>query len=180
MVSTDGRRVAFISAGPEARGTLFVMALGDELEAVGSAQEIVDPSPRYVGSVAWGADHTSLVYAVASHMGMSSVQMVRLDSDRLRAAGRPELLPIGEQATGLGVAPSDRLVYVRQQRDSGFWTLDLESPEAGLTELSTVASSLDERRLISRPTAVAWSSRPHGQARRKSGSPTSMARMPGR
>jgi Tol biopolymer transport system component/DNA-binding winged helix-turn-helix (wHTH) protein len=145
MVSTDGRRVAFISAGPEARGTLFVMALGDELEAVGSAQEIVDPSPRYVGSVAWGADHTSLVYAVASHMGMSSLEMVRLDSDRLRAAGRPELLPIGEQATGLGVAPSGRLVYVRQQRDSGFWTMNLESPEAGLTEFSTVASSLDER-----------------------------------
>jgi Tol biopolymer transport system component len=143
-VAADGTRVAFIRAGPISHAALLVVPLGPDLTPRGAPRQVIDPWPRYVGSVAWGADQASLVYAVGGHMGMSRLELVRLKPDGMTPVGPSEALPFGDQATGLTVAASGRLVYVRRLRDSGFWTLDLEDPSRGETELSALGSSLDE------------------------------------
>ncbi len=143
-VSADGRRVAFVRGGPASAGVLWVAPLGRDLAPEGPPREIVDLAPRYVGAVAWGADQTSLMYSVGTHGAMSRLELVRLGSDRLSAAGPPVPLPFGDQATGLDVAGSGRVVYVRRQRDTGFWSLDLASPAADLTALRQFESSFDE------------------------------------
>lgn len=143
-VSADGKRVAFIRSGPISRATLLVVPLGPGFAAAGPPQEVIDPWPQYVGSVAWGADQASLVYAVGGHMGMSRLELVRLGPDGMTRAGPAEPLPFGDQATGLDVAPSGRLVYVRRLRDTGLWSLDLEDPSGGVTGFPALESSLDE------------------------------------
>ncbi len=120
------------------------MPLRPDFSPAGPPREVLDPWPRYVGSVAWGADQASLLYAAGGHMGMSRLERLRLASDRLSPAGVAEPLPFGDQATGLSVSASGRLVYVRRLRDSGFWSLDLEHPSRGVTAFSAVDSSLDE------------------------------------
>lgn len=143
-VSADGRRLAFVRGGPMSHAVLMVVALQPDLTAAGLPREVVDPWPRQVGSVAWDADRASLVYAVGGHMGLSRLELVRLGPDGLTPQGSPESLPVGDQATGLDIAASGRLVYVRRLRDSGFWTLDIKHPQDGVTEFPVLASSFDE------------------------------------
>lgn len=143
-ISADGQRLAFVRVGPTSPGALFVLPLGAGFMPIGPPSEIVNPAPRYVGSLAWGADQASVLYSVGAHGAMSRLELVRLGSRRLSSVGLPEPLPFGDQATGLDVAPSGRVVYVRRQRDTGFWSLDPASPAAGMTALSQFESSFDE------------------------------------
>jgi Tol biopolymer transport system component len=62
----------------------------------------------------------------------------------LAPAGLPEALPFGDQATGLDVARSGRLVYSSRFRDSGLWQLDLTRPTRGLRDIRLLDTRFDE------------------------------------
>jgi Tol biopolymer transport system component len=144
VVSADGRRVAFTRRRPVSNGVLFVLALSSDLQPMGEPLPVVDPAPLSVIAAAWGHDDASLVFSTGSNMGTSHLQRVALQPDGLHAAGSAELLPFGEQATGLDIARSGRLVYASKFRDTGFLTLDLTHADQGLRHSQLVASTLDE------------------------------------
>src|SRR5690606_35843553 len=114
VVSADGTRVAFIRVGPNTRSDLLVQALGPDFTPRGEPRLVKDAWPSLVTSVAWGADQASLVLGVGASMGMSRLEHLQLLPDRLTPAGPSDVLPFGDQATGLDVAPSGRVVYVRR------------------------------------------------------------------
>jgi len=143
-ISADGRRVAFIRRAGLASEALHMLALDARLDVEQGPSLIVNPRPLQVISATWDRSDRALVYSVGTYGGTSTLRRVALRADRLGPAGDPETLPVGEQARGLDMAPSGRLVYVRRQRDTGFRTLDLLHPELGLNDASLPASSRDE------------------------------------
>ncbi len=143
--SADGRRVAFVQFQRGGRQrALHLLALGRDLQPSDTPVALVSATPLDVLSVAWEPDGRSLVYAVGSHHTSSRLWRVRLDADRLSVAGRPELLAVGDGATGLDIAASGRLVYAAHFRDTGLWRLDLTQPAKGLSSTNLPDSTFDE------------------------------------
>lgn len=143
--SADGRRVAFVRHQRGGReGVLHILPLGEDLQPSGPPVALVSAAPLDVISAAWEPGGRSLVYTVGSHHTGSRLWRVRLDADRLSIVGRPELLAVGDQATGLDVAPTGRLVYVAHFRDTGLWRLDLTQPDRGLSATNLPDSTFDE------------------------------------
>lgn len=145
VFSADGRRVAFVrySRGGRA-GVLHLLALDHDLQPSGSPLPLVKTAPLDALAVAWEPGDRSLVYAVGSHHTNSRLWRVRLEADALSIAGPPELLAVGDQSTGLDIAPSGRLVYVRRFRDAGLWRIDLAQPDKGIAATSLPDSTFDE------------------------------------
>lgn len=142
--SADGRRVAFVRFQRGGREReLHVLPLGQDLEPSGASVALVNATPLEVLSVTW-ASGRSLVYAVGSHHTSSRLWRVRLTADALSMAGDPEPLVVGDQATGLDIAPSGRLVYAAHFRDLGLWRLDLRQRDSGLSAGNLPDSTFDE------------------------------------
>lgn len=142
--SADGRRVAFVRFQRGGREReLHLLPLGEDLQPSGEPVALVNAAPLEVLSVAWESGR-SLVYAVGSHHTSSRLWRVRLAADASSVVGDPELLVVGDQATGLDIAPSGRLVYAAQFRDLGLWRLDLMHHDSGLSARNLPDSTFDE------------------------------------
>ncbi len=144
VFSTDGRYLAFIRPTGARQSALMVQPIGTDMQPSGAPVELIPSQSRQVISVAWAPGNRALVYSSGAGLGSSRLWRVPFDAPRGVAAGEPEAMLAGEQATGLDIASSGRMVYVRQFRDSGLWRLDLQHPEKGFESTNLPASTFDE------------------------------------
>lgn len=142
--SADGRYLAFIRASDVSQSALMILPLANDLQPSGAPVTVVAARSRQVVSAAWAPGDRALVYAVGSHMSSSRLWRLSFAPEHGMATGEPEPMLAGEQATGLDIAQSGRLVYAAKFRDSGLWRLDLQQPGKGFGSADLPTSTFDE------------------------------------
>jgi Tol biopolymer transport system component/DNA-binding winged helix-turn-helix (wHTH) protein len=144
VFSSDGRRMAFIRQVEMSQSVVYIQSLGAQMQPSGPPVAIAEPGSRQIVSVQWEPGDRALIYSAGGHMGRSRLWRIALDADGRTAATRPEPLAVGDQATGLDISASGRMVYASKFRDTGFWRLNLAHAEIGLDDSNLPASTFDE------------------------------------
>jgi Tol biopolymer transport system component/DNA-binding winged helix-turn-helix (wHTH) protein len=141
VVSPDGRYLAFLRAHTVGRHAIFLMPLTSDLAASGPPRNLTGEG---VLGLAWTPDGRELVFSEGGHLSpFSRTAMIPVVPDSSRAAA-PEPLTFGEQATGISIAGSGRLVYSAQQRDTTLYELALPGSSAPPVALAAFSSTFDE------------------------------------
>ena len=143
--ASDGRHMVFVRGLVPSRWQLLMVALDAGGQPVGEPIELVDPYPQRVIAAAWEPGDGALVYSSGGFIGSSRLFRVTLRPDRMGTEGAPVPLTFGDQAMGLDIAATGRLVYAMVFRDSGLWRLDLTEPDRGRRGAEVPASTFDEQ-----------------------------------
>jgi Tol biopolymer transport system component/DNA-binding winged helix-turn-helix (wHTH) protein len=140
VVSPDGRYVAFLRGRTLGRDAIFLLPLTSDWRPAGAPRQLVADDNAVLG-LAWTPDGRDLVFSSASHNGLSRAARIPVSQS---GSPEPELLPFGEQATGISVSRTGRLVYARHFRDTALYELALSGAPATPIALAGFASTFDE------------------------------------
>jgi Tol biopolymer transport system component len=142
--SQDGRVLAFVRQHTISASEVYVLPLSSALMPVGAPARVT-PESGIVRGVAWMPGGNGLVFSVQSHLGLSRLHRIALAETRPEPVGPPELLPFGEQAAGISVSRTGRLVYSAQFRDASIWKIPLTGGEHRPGATPIVPSTFDEQ-----------------------------------
>jgi Tol biopolymer transport system component/DNA-binding winged helix-turn-helix (wHTH) protein len=142
-VSPDRTHLAFLRARTVGRHSIFVVPLTTDLAPSGAPRRLTDEDSGVIG-FAWTQDGRDLVFSSGGHLGLSRTAKIPVAPNSNRAAA-PEFLPFGEQATGISIAPTGRLVYSARFRDTALYELALPGRPAPPVALTAFSSTFDEQ-----------------------------------
>ena len=128
VVSPDGRYLAFLRVRTVGRVAIFLVPLTSGPAPSGTPRQLTDDDYGVIG-LAWTPDGRDLVFSAGGHLGLSRTARISAVPQSSRTPG-PEFLPFGEQATGISIAGTGRLVYSAQFRDTALYELALSGPPA--------------------------------------------------
>jgi DNA-binding winged helix-turn-helix (wHTH) protein len=113
VVSPDGRYLAFLRATTVGRVAIFLVPLASGPAPSGTPRELTY-GDYGVWGLAWMPEGRELLLSTGGHLGPSRTARIGV-ADSSRPPG-PESLTFGEQATGISIAGTGRLVYSAQVR----------------------------------------------------------------
>ena len=142
LVSPGGGYLAFLRVRTVGRHAIFLVPLTSGPAASGTPRQLTDDDYSVLG-LAWAPEGRELVFSAGGHLGLSRTARIPVVPDSSRAPG-PEFLTFGEQATGISIAGTGRLVYSAQFRDTALYELALPEPSAQPVALATFSSTFDE------------------------------------
>jgi Tol biopolymer transport system component/DNA-binding winged helix-turn-helix (wHTH) protein len=144
VFSPDGRMLAFVREHSIAASEVYVLPLSPTLMPAGTPSRVT-PENGVVRGVAWVPGGSGLVFSVQGHLGLSRLYRIALAGARPEPVGSPELLPFGEQATGISVSSTGRLVYSAQFRDASIWKVDVPGQDDRSVATRILPSTFDEQ-----------------------------------
>jgi Tol biopolymer transport system component len=124
-VSPDGRTVAFARALTRANSEIYLLPLGEGLQAAGEPRRLTSEGTT-AGEPAWTPNGKRIVFSLGAG-SYASAQSLRVISSTDPGA-RSEALPGGEGGQAPTLSAGGRLVYLRSQRDENIWRLPLRPP----------------------------------------------------
>jgi Tol biopolymer transport system component len=142
VVSPDGRYLAFLRSHGVGRHEILLAPLTSHSAPSGTPRQLTDHNYS-VFSLSWTPDGRDLVFSTGGHLGLSRVARIPVVPHTSRTPA-PEFLTFGEQATGISIAASGRLVYSAQFRDTALYELALPRNPATLAALAAFSSTYDE------------------------------------
>ena len=141
-MSPGGGYLAFLRVRTVGRHAIFLVPLTSGPAASGTPRQLTDDDYSVLG-LAWAPEGRELVFSAGGHLGLSRTARIPVVPDSSRAPG-PEFLTFGEQATGISIAGTGRLVYSAQFRDTALYELGLPETSAPLVALAAFSSTFDE------------------------------------
>jgi Tol biopolymer transport system component/DNA-binding winged helix-turn-helix (wHTH) protein len=141
VVSPDGRYLAFLRATTVGRVAIFLVPLASGPAPSGTPRELTY-GDYGVWGLAWMPEGRELVFSTGGHLGQSRTARIGV-ADSSRPPG-PESLAFGEQATGISIAGTGRLVYSAQVRDTALYELALSGSPGRPVALAAFNSTFDE------------------------------------
>ena len=141
VVSPDGRNLAFLRATTVGRVAIFLVPLASGPALSGTPRELTY-GDYGVWGLAWTPEGRELLFSTGGHLGPSRTARIGV-ADSSRPPG-PESLTFGEQATGISIAGTGRLVYSAQVRDTALYELALSGSPARPVALAAFNSTFDE------------------------------------
>ena len=141
VVSPDGRYLAFLRATTVGRVAIFLVPLASGPAPGGTPRELTY-GDYGVWGLAWMPDGRELLFSTGGHLGPS--RTARIGVADPRRPPDPESLTFGEQATGISIAGTGRLVYSAQVRDTALYELALSGSPARPAALGAFNSTFDE------------------------------------
>jgi len=142
VVSPDGRHLAFLRARGVGRHALVLVPLTSGPAPSGTPRQLTADDHGVFG-VAWTPDGRELVFSAGGHLGLSRTAKVSPVSQSSQPP-RLELLPFGEQATGISISGRGRLVYAARSRDTALYKLALPATSTNPIALAAFNSTFDE------------------------------------
>ena len=141
VVSPDGRNLAFLRATTVGRVAIFLVPLASGPALGGTPRELTY-GDYGVWGLAWTPEGRELLFSTGGHLGPSRTARIGV-ADSSRPPG-PESVTFGEQATGISIAGTGRLVYSAQVRDTALYELALSGSPARPVALAAFNSTFDE------------------------------------
>ena len=142
VVSPDGRYLAFLRQRTIGRAAIFLLPLTSDSLPSGTPRQLTVDDYGVLG-LAWTPDGRDLVFSSGGHLGLSRTAKVSAVSQSSQTPA-PEFLPFGEQATGISISGSGRLVYSAQSRDTALYELALPGTSTNPIALAAFNSTFDE------------------------------------
>jgi Tol biopolymer transport system component/DNA-binding winged helix-turn-helix (wHTH) protein len=142
VVSPDGRRIAFLRERTLNRAAIFLLPVTSDWAPTGTPRQLTSDESAILG-LAWAPDGRDLVFSSGGHLGLSRIARIPATSDS-GTKPEPEFLSFGEQATGISISRTGRLVYSAQFRDTALYELALPRPLTSPIALSAFSSTFDE------------------------------------
>ena len=143
VVSPDRRYLAFMRAHSVGRVAIFLLALTPDWAPSGTPRRLTTDDYGVV-DLSWTPDGRDLVFSSGPHLGLSRLAKVSAVPQSSQAR-EPEFLPFGEQATGVSISETGRLVYAARSRDTALYEVALGGTSTIPVALSSgFASTFDE------------------------------------
>jgi Tol biopolymer transport system component len=142
VVSPDGRSLGFLRATTVGRVAIFLMPLASGPAPSGTPRELTY-GDYGVWGLAWTPDGRELLFSTGGHLGPSRTARIVVVPDS-SGPSAPESLTFGEQAIGISIAGTGRLVYSAQVRDTALYELALSGSPAHPVALAAFNSTFDE------------------------------------
>jgi Tol biopolymer transport system component/DNA-binding winged helix-turn-helix (wHTH) protein len=142
VVSPDGRHLAFLRVRTLGRHAIFLVPLTSDPAPNGTPHQLTADEYSVQG-LAWTPDGRELVFSSGGHLGFLRTARIPVVPHATRAP-EPEFLTFGEQATGISIAGTGRLVYSAQFRDTSLYGLALTGTPATPVALAAFSSTFDE------------------------------------
>ncbi|CAN5896811.1 winged helix-turn-helix domain-containing protein [soil metagenome] len=141
VVSPDGRSLAFLRERNWTSTAIVLLPLPHRAEAAAPRQ--LTPDTYSVRGLAWTPDGRDLVFSSGGHLGISHIAKVSAVPQSGRTA-EPEFLHSGEQATGISISATGRIVYAAVSRDTALYELALSGTSAAPMATGAFSSTFEE------------------------------------
>jgi Tol biopolymer transport system component/DNA-binding winged helix-turn-helix (wHTH) protein len=122
--STDGQKLAFIREHSISGGEIYVLPMSSTLTPAGVPTRVTRKRAA-IGGLAW-TTAGDLLFSSGGHLGLTQMWKITPATRSGEQAGEPQLLPVGEHATGMSLSRSGRLVYSALYRNANIWKLALD------------------------------------------------------
>jgi len=146
--SPDGTRLAFLRTTARSYNpstSVQVLSLSPDLMAAGPPTRVSPEEGGFKRGLAWTPDGRGLVFAsVAGPYGRPVLKRISVTSGTDKPTGQAQPLAFGQGAMEVSVAPSGRVVYSAQFRDSAIWKLPLEGLTDRAVALPLLSTPFDE------------------------------------
>ena len=142
VMSPDGRHVAFLRGRTLSRAAIFLLPVTSDWRPDGTPRPLI-PDDHAVLGLAWTPDGRALVFSAGGHLGLS--RTARIPVSQSSQPPEPELLTFGEQATGISISGTGRLVYAARSRDTALYELALSEASSNPIPLAGFSSTFDEQ-----------------------------------
>ena len=139
--SMDGGSLAFIREHAISEGDIYLLRMSSDRGNAESPARVTHQRAA-IGGLAW-TPAGDLVFSSGGHLGLSRMWKITLGSTPAQHVGEPQLLSVGEHATGISVSRRGRLVYSALFRNANIWKLVLGG-NAPPTPTPLLHSTFDE------------------------------------
>lgn len=143
--SPDGRWMAFVRLTTSEVSSVYLLQLSADMQPMGEPVKALGEPGLSVKALAWSAEGDGLFFSTGgAGGGRMQLQHVAMSPDTGTPVGQAQILPFGEQAMAVTVAPNGRVVYSTHFSDTALRRLALTGSVGSLDEAAVADSTMNE------------------------------------
>lgn len=143
--SPDGRWMAFVRLTTAEVSSVYLLELSADMQPIGEPVKTISEPGLSVKALAWSPAGDGLFFSTGgAGGGRTQLQHISMSPDTGKPVGQAQILPFGEQAMAVTVAPDGRVVYSTHFSDTALRRLTLTESEGSLDEAAVSDSTMNE------------------------------------